>query len=84
MKPGDLLRNIIVLLCICSITTSIVSGQTFTAEQIEKTISDFRSYDYSKDPAVTLAIDNIVKYVILGLVRDRRIRKPLSKKRRLQ
>jgi HEAT repeat protein len=63
MIHANRIKNMIAVALLCVILTSQASAQSFTAEQIEDTLKQFRTYDYTADPTATDTIENIVRFV---------------------
>lgn len=63
MIHANRIKNMIAVALLCVFLTSSASAQSFTAEQIEDTLKQFRTYDYPADPTATDTIENIVRFV---------------------
>ena len=63
MNNSNICRSIIVSVLLCALMACASFAESFTQEQIKEILSDFRSYDYGKDPTPTHTINKIVQFV---------------------
>ncbi len=56
-------RTLILSTLLAALVSCTVFAESFTQDQIKEILSDFRSYDYGKDPAHKHTIGKIVRFI---------------------
>lgn len=63
MKKAHFIQYALVIVSLCVCVTSSALSKSFTADEIEDVIKQFRTYDYADNPAPIYTIENIIRYV---------------------
>lgn len=63
MKKTHLIQYALAIALLCLCITSPALSKSYTVDQIEDAIAQFRTYDYADDPAPTYTIENIIRFV---------------------
>ena len=63
MNSRNMCRNLIISALLGALVSCAAFAESFTQDQIKEILSDFRSYDYGKDPTHTHTINKIVQFL---------------------